>query len=108
MYLNLEPRYLENQVGYLNNLISLGQVLYRIRNNALDKAADRTLAVKDANEQRFKARDIQNVIDMIGMPPIVSTKEEYIKLPIGAPFLVFNREKQAWVPDTRKKLPDEQ
>lgn len=108
MYLNLEPRYLENRVGYLNNLVSLGQVLYRIRNDALDKAADRTLAVKDANEQRFKARDIQNVIDMIGMPPIVSTKEEYIKLPIGAPFLVFNREKQAWVPDTRKKLPDEQ
>lgn len=108
LYLNLEPRYFENRVGYLNNLVSLGQVLYRIRNDALDKASDRTLAVKDANDQRLKARDIQGIIDLVGIPPVVSTREEYLRLPLGAQFLVFNREKQAWVPDTRKPLPDEQ
>ena len=108
MYLNIDPKLFENRIGYLNNLVSLGQVLYRIRNEALDKSSDRTLAVKDANEQRLKARDIQGVIDLVGIPPVVSTREEYIKLPIGAQFLVFNREKQAWVPDTRKPLPDEQ
>jgi hypothetical protein len=108
MYLNLEPRFLENRVGYLNNLISLGQVLYRIKNDALTKAADRTLDVKDANDQRLKAREVQSIIDIVGIPPVVSTREEYIRLPIGAQFLVYNREKQAWVPDTRKPLPDEQ
>jgi len=108
MYLNIDPKLFENRIGYLNNLVSLGQVLYRIRNEALDKSSDRTLAVKDANEQRLKARDIQGVIDLVGIPPVVSTREEYIRLPIGAQFLVFNREKQAWVPDTRKPLPDEQ
>lgn len=106
--LNIEPRLFENRIGYLNNLVSLGQVLYRIRNDALDKSADRTLAVKDANEQRFKAREIQAIIDLVGIPPVVSTREEYLRLPIGSQFLVFNREKQAWVPDTRKPLPDEQ
>jgi hypothetical protein len=108
MYLNLEPRFLENRVGYLNNLISLGQVLYRIKNDALTKAADRTLDVKDANDQRLKAREVQSIIDIVGIPPVVSTREEYIRLPLGAQFLVYNREKQAWVPDTRKPLPDEQ
>jgi hypothetical protein len=108
MYLNIDPKLFENRIGYLNNLVSLGQVLYRIRNDALDKSSDRTLAVKDANEQRLKARDIQGVIDLVGIPPVVSTREEYIRLPIGAQFLVYNREKQAWVPDTRKPLPDEQ
>jgi hypothetical protein len=99
---------LENRVGYLNNLISLGQVLYRIKNDALTKAADRTLDVKDANDQRLKAREVQSIIDIVGIPPVVSTREEYIRLPLGAQFLVYNREKQAWVPDTRKPLPDEQ
>jgi len=108
MYLNLDPQYLENRVGYLNNLVSLGQVLYRIRNDALDKASDRTLSNTVANEQRMKASEIQAVINMVGIPPVVSTREEYLRLPIGAQFLVFNREKQAWVPDTRKALPDEQ
>jgi hypothetical protein len=108
LYLNIDPKLFENRIGYLNNLVSLGQVLYRIRNDALDKSSDRTLAVKDANEQRLKARDIQGVIDLVGIPPVVSTREEYIRLPIGAQFLVYNREKQAWVPDTRKPLPDEQ
>lgn len=108
MYLDIDPKLFENRIGYLNNLVSLGQVLYRIRNEALDKSSDRTLAVKDANEQRLKARDIQGVIDLVGIPPVVSTREEYIRLPLGAQFLVFNREKQAWVPDTRKPLPDEQ
>jgi hypothetical protein len=108
MYLDIDPKLFENRIGYLNNLVSLGQVLYRIRNEALDKSSDRTLAVKDANEQRLKARDIQGVIDLVGIPPVVSTREEYIKLPIGSQFLVFSREKQAWVPDTRKPLPDEQ
>jgi hypothetical protein len=61
-----------------------------------------------ANEQRMKASEIQAVINMVGIPPVVSTREEYLRLPIGAQFLVFNREKQAWVPDTRKALPDEQ
>ena len=106
--LNIDPKLFENRVGYLNNLVSLGQVLYRIRNDALDKASDRTLAVQNANEQRFKAREIQAIIDLVGIPPVVSTREEYLRLPIGAQFLVFNREKQAWVPDTRKPLPDEQ
>jgi hypothetical protein len=108
MYLNLEPRYFENRVGYLNNLVSLGQVLYRIRNDALTKAADRTLDVKDSNNQRLKAREVQSIIDIVGIPPVVSTQEEYLRLPIGAQFLVFNREKDAWVPDTRKPLPNEQ
>lgn len=108
MYLNLDPQYLENRVGYLNNLVSLGQVLYRIRNDALDKASDRTLSNTVANEQRMKASEIQAVINMVGIPPVVSAREEYLRLPIGAQFLVFNREKQAWVPDTRKALPDEQ
>jgi hypothetical protein len=107
-YLNIDPKFLENRIGYLDNLIGLGQVLYRIRNDALDKAADRTLSTTDANEQRFKAREIQAILDMVGIPPVVSTREEYIRLPIGAQFLVYNREKQAWVPDTRKPLPDEQ
>jgi len=106
--LNIDPKLFENRIGYLNNLVSLGQVLYRIRNDALDKAEDRTLAVKDTNEQRLKARDIQAIINLVGIPPVVSTREEYIRLPIGSQFLVFNREKQAWVPDTRKPLPDEQ
>jgi hypothetical protein len=108
MYLNLEPRYFENRVGYLNNLVSLGQVLYRIRNDALDKSSDRTLAVKDANEQRLKARDIQGIIDLVGIPPVVSTREEYLRLPLGAQFLIYDREKQAWVPNTRTPLPGEQ
>lgn len=108
LYLNLEPQFLENRVGYLNNLISLGQVLYRIRNDALTKAADRTLDVKDSNDQRLKAREVQAIIDIVGIPPVVSTQEEYLRLPIGAQFLVFNREQNAWVPDTRKALPNEQ
>ena len=107
-YLNIDPKFLENRIGYLDNLIGLGQVLYRIRNDALDKAADRTLSTTDANEQRFKAREMQAILDMVGIPPVVSTREEYLRLPIGAQFLVYNREKQAWVPDTRKPLPDEQ
>ena len=107
-YLNIDPKFLENRIGYLDNLIGLGQVLYRIRNDALDKAADRTLSTTDANEQRFKAREMQAILDLVGIPPVVSTREEYIKLPIGSQFLVFSREKQAWVPDTRKPLPDEQ
>lgn len=107
-YLDIDPKFLENRIGYLDNLIGLGQVLYRIRNDALDKAADRTLSTTDANEQRFRAREMQAILDMVGIPPVVSTREEYLRLPIGAQFLVYNREKQAWVPDTRKPLPDEQ
>jgi hypothetical protein len=107
-YLNIDPKFLENRIGYLDNLIGLGQVLYRIRNDALDKAADRTLSTTDANEQRFKAREIQAILDMVGIPPVVSTREEYLRLPLGAQFLIYDREKQAWVPNTRKPLPDEQ
>lgn len=108
LYLNLEPRFFENRIGYLNNLVSLGQVLYRIRNDALDKAADRSLSNTVTNEQRFKARDIQAIIDMVGIPPIVSSLDEYRRLPLGAEFLVYSQNKEAWVPDRRKPLPDEQ
>jgi hypothetical protein len=107
LYLNLEPQFFENRIGYLNNLVSLGQVLYRIRNDALTKAADRTLDVKDSNDQRFKAREVQAIIDIVGIPPPISSAEEYRRLPIGAPFLGYDEEQKAWVPDTRKPLPGE-
>jgi len=107
MYLNIQPMYFENRVGYLNNLISLGQVLYRIRNDALDKASDRTLDVTDANNQRFKAREIQSIINMVGIPQPIGTVEEFQALPVGTKFLRYDAEQQAWVSDTRKPLPGE-
>lgn len=107
LYLNLEPQFFENRIGYLNNLVSLGQVLYRIRNDASMRAADRTLDANDANDQRLKAREVQSIIDIVGIPPPVASPDEYRRLPIGATFLGYDEEQKGWVPDTRKPLPGE-
>ena len=106
-YLGLDPRAFENMEGYYNNVISMGQLLYSLRNDAIDKAADQTLVKADADNYRLKAREIEGIIKLVGIPPVIGSREDYLRVPIGNPILTWNEEQEAWVRDVRKKLPGE-
>lgn len=104
-FLNLEPRFFQNEVSYRNNLISLTTTLDALMRKANTVANDpkATLELKNLNED--KMAELKGLQQLLGAPMVVRTQADLAKLaqlPIGTEVLLFDPKNQIFVLDTVK------
>jgi hypothetical protein len=100
--LSLDPKLLQNEAAYKNRLISIGLTLNEFQDEARRKAQAPSATATLRNEQMAKAEDLQSLLDMLGLPPFVTSSEQLMQIPVGAPVLLKSRDGN-WIPTTRKQ-----
>jgi hypothetical protein len=104
-FLNLEPRFFQNEVSYRNNLISLTTTLDTLSRkfNTVAKDPNITLELKNINED--KMAEITGLQQILGAPMVIRTQADLAKaaqLPIGTEVLLFDPKNQRFVLDSVK------
>jgi hypothetical protein len=104
-FLNLEPRFFQNEVSYRNNLISLTTTLDALsrKANAVANDPNATLELKNLNED--KMAELKGLQQLLGAPMVIRTQADLAKLaqlPIGTEVLLFDSKNQKFVLDTVK------
>jgi len=95
-FLDLEPRFLQNEVAYRNNLISLTTTLAQLQNNFTARANDLTVTREEANLNRDKAAEITGLQRLLKAPLVILTPEDVqkaTKLPLGSEIIVWDAKK---------------
>jgi len=101
-FLNLEPRFFQNEVSYRNNLISLTTTLdelYR-QSNTIAMDPNATLELKNLNED--KMAEIMGLQQLLGAPMVIRTQADMAKasqLPVGTEVLLYDSENNKYVLD---------
>jgi len=94
----LDLSYFDNVPSYSNRLISLSRSLYKFRDDALRKSQNPELSNTAALAERKRYEDIDNIlINMLGVPRPITTKDEFTTLPSGQEYLIWDRDQNAWV-----------
>lgn len=99
--IDLLPSVIDNPTAYRNRVIGTGQLLYRLRDESLDKAKNESLHVKDRNEAREKAGEIGKIIDLMGVPLPVYEMKTWESLAPGTRFMIQDA-KGVWKPQIKK------
>ena len=99
--IDLLPNLIDNPTAYRNRVIGTGQLLYRLRDESMDKANNSTLHVRDRNEAREKAGEIGKIIDLMGVPRPVYDMKTWEGLEPGTRFMIQDN-KGVWKPQIKK------
>ena len=101
--LDLSPSLLDNPAAMRNRLIGLDDLMGRLEREALAKGEMTNLKAEDRALAREKAADIRKIRDLVGLPPRVTTVDEFRALPSGGtPFLFYDPREKAFVPRTKR------
>lgn len=104
-FLDLEPRFFQNEVSYRNNLISLTTTLDELSRKANTVANDpkATLELKNLNED--KMAELKGLQQLLGAPMVIRTQADLAKLaqlPIGTEVLIYDSKSNTFVLDSVK------
>ena len=104
-FLNLEPRFFQNEVSYRNNLISLTTTLDDLSRkfNTVANDPKASLELKNLNED--KMAEIKGLQQLLGAPMVIRTQADLAKLaqlPIGTEVLIYDSKNQRFVLDSVK------
>lgn len=99
--LRLLPGLVDNPTAYRNRVIGTGQLLYRLRDESMDKARNTALHVRDRNEAREKAGEIGKIIDLMGVPVPITDLRQWETLDPGTRFMIQDT-KGVWKPNIKK------
>jgi hypothetical protein len=84
-----------------NNAIGLAQTLYSLRDEALARSRDMSLANEVTNKERDKASALSASIQKLGVPPPISTQGQFDDLPKGSRYLGYSRTTRSWQVKTK-------
>ncbi len=87
--LDIQPQILDNQQAYITRLMSLQDLMMSIRRGEVKKGYQSPqLKPEDIGTAREKIQDIDEILKMIGLPPVLTSKAQWDSAPSGAVFIV--------------------
>jgi len=101
----LDPKLLQNEAAYKDQLISLGLALRDIQQEALLQARAPTATSKDQDELGGKAEGMESLLNMLGLPKFIqpeTAREQLQALPPGTEVLIQDRS-GAWIPTRTRR-----
>ena len=84
---NLAPTIFDNPKMMRQRILAINDYLSKRVKNEMGAAKDTSLGVEARKNARSAANDIENFLDILGAPQIITTKEEYDALPKGAIYI---------------------
>ena len=88
--LDLLPSLIDRKEAYWQRLVGLDTMLLKASNELAETAYNKELTPTTQGDARAKLDQIRQVRSLLGVPPRVSTKEDFNELEIGTPFVLPN------------------
>lgn len=88
--LDLLPSLIDRKEAYWQRLVGLDTMLLKASNELAATAYNKDLTPTTQGDARAKLDQIRQVRSLLGVPPRVSTKEDFNALDIGTPFVLPN------------------
>ena len=88
--LDLLPSLIDRKEAYWQRLVGLDTMLLKAANELTSTATNKELTPTTQGDARAKLDQIRQVRSLLGVPPRVSTKEDFNALEIGTPFVLPN------------------
>jgi hypothetical protein len=88
--LDLLPSLIDRKEAYWQRLVGLDTMLLKASNELAETAYNKELTPTTQGDARGKLDQIRQVRSLLGVPPRVSTKEDFNALEIGTPFVLPN------------------